>query len=197
MSPTISKLAAALLQAQSTMGNAIKDAKNPFFKSTYADLNSIREAAIPALNAARVVVLQPVVSIGADSFVRTLLMHESGEFLASDTRIVTAKANDPQAYGSAISYARRYGLQSMLNIGAVDDDAESSTSRNKPNNYTAPVVQAVTTNITVPTPSLTSATVDAGAEVPPTPLTSARRPKTFKKSTNGAASPVAASGDNF
>ncbi len=122
-------IAKAILKAQKEMGNAIKDSKNPFFKSKYADLNSVREASIPVLNGAGISVLQPTVYIDGNSFVRTTLLHESGESVTSDTQIVCAKANDPQALGSAISYARRYGLQSLLCIGAVDDDAEASMGR--------------------------------------------------------------------
>ena len=129
MSATITKLSAALLKAQSKMGDATKGAKNPFFKSNYADLNSIREAAIPVLNAEAITVLQPTVVIEGRNYVRTLLLHESGEYLSSDTEIVTNKEHDAQSAGSGISYARRYGLQSFLNIGAVDDDGEAAMGR--------------------------------------------------------------------
>lgn len=125
----MSNISKALLAAQRLMGNATKDAKNPFFKSKYANLNAIREAVIPQLNAAGVVVLQPTVMVEGRQFVRTTLMHESGETFISDTEIVCAKQNDPQAYGSAISYARRYGLQAIVCIGSEDDDGEKSMGR--------------------------------------------------------------------
>lgn len=136
---TITKIAPAILKAQQAMGDAKKDSKNPFFKSSYADLNSIREVAIPALNAQGVAVLQPNITIDGKPHVRTLLLHESGEWIAGDTEILSLKAGDPQANGSGISYARRYGLQSLLNIGAVDDDAEGSMGRTtKPATKTGP-----------------------------------------------------------
>lgn len=128
-SESISKIAAALLKAQSSMGNAAKGASNPYFKSSYADLNAIREVVTPALNANGITVLQPTTSSEGKSYVETLLLHESGEYLSSLTEITVAKANDPQAAGSAISYARRYGLQSFLSVGAVDDDGEKAMSR--------------------------------------------------------------------
>jgi hypothetical protein len=128
-SETITKIASALVKAQSTMGNAVKDSKNPFFKSNYADLNSVREACLPALNANGVSVLQPTVHIDGKSFVETLLLHESGEFISSLTEVICAKQNDPQAHGSGVSYARRYGLQSMVNLGSADDDGESAMGR--------------------------------------------------------------------
>lgn len=123
------KISAALVRAQKKMGNATKDSKNPFFKSSYADLNSIREAVLPVFLEEGIAILQPTVSIDGKNYVRTLLLHESGEQLSCDTEIVVAKQNDPQAQGSGISYARRYGLQSFLNVGAVDDDGEAAMGR--------------------------------------------------------------------
>lgn len=128
-SENITKISGALLEAQREMGNAAKGSKNPFFRSSYADLNAIREVAIPALNSHGISVLQPTLHKDGKNFVRTLLLHLSGEFLASDTEVILSKQNDPQANGSGISYARRYGLQSFLNIGAVDDDGEAAMGR--------------------------------------------------------------------
>jgi hypothetical protein len=123
-------IAGALVKAQSEMAVATKDSKNPFFRSNYADLNAIREAVLPALNKNGIVVLQPtVVTDSGKSFVRTTLLHESGESITSDTEIVCAKANDPQAFGSAMSYARRYSLQSLMCVGAEDNDGESAMGR--------------------------------------------------------------------
>lgn len=125
---SLTKIAPALLAAQRTMGDATKGAKNPYFKSSYADLNAIREVAIPALNAQGIVVLQPPVTRDGKNYIETLLLHESGEQLSALTEIKNTKG-DAQSEGSGISYARRYGLQSFLNIGAVDDDAESTMGR--------------------------------------------------------------------
>lgn len=130
-SESIVKIASALVKAQAAMGNAFKDAKNPFFKSSYADLNAVREACLPALNANGVSVLQPTVHADGKAYVETVLLHESGEFISSLTEILCAKQNDPQAHGSGISYARRYGLQSLVNLGSVDDDAEGAMGRQK------------------------------------------------------------------
>jgi hypothetical protein len=126
-------LSKAIVQAQSEMTNAVKDSKNPFFKSKYADLNAVREAVLPALSKYKVAVLQPVVLLdNGKSVVRTTILHETGESYTADTEVVCAKASDPQAYGSAISYARRYALQALFNVGAVDDDAEGSMGRTQP-----------------------------------------------------------------
>jgi hypothetical protein len=128
-SESISNFAAAMALAQSEMGTAAKDSKNPYFKSTYADLNSIREASLPALNKNGISVLQPTTVIDGKTYIETILLHSSGEFLSGLTEVVVAKQNDPQATGSGISYARRYGMQSMLNIGAEDSDAEGAMNR--------------------------------------------------------------------
>lgn len=128
-SESIVKIATALVKAQGNMSNATKGSSNPFFKSRYADLNSIREACIPVLNENGISVLQPTTVIDGKLYVETLLLHESGEFISGVYEVVVGKANDPQALGAAISYSRRYGLQSMVNIGAEDDDAESAMGR--------------------------------------------------------------------
>lgn len=125
--------AQAFIAAQKEMGNAVKDSKNPFFKSFYADLNSVREACIPALNENGIAVLQPIIQIDGKNFVKTLLLHESGESMESLTEIVYSKQNDAQAQGSGITYARRYGLQSLVNIGAEDDDGNKASEKPKSN----------------------------------------------------------------
>lgn len=127
-SQTITKIAAAFHKAQCKMGNATKSSSNPFFKSSYADLNSIRETVTPVLNEVGISVLQPTITLGDKNFVETVLLHESGEWLAGLTEIVNVKG-DAQSEGSGISYARRYGLQSICNVGAVDDDGEAAQGR--------------------------------------------------------------------
>lgn len=128
----ISNISKALVKAQKEMSNAVKGSNNPFFKSKYADLNAIREAVLPVLNENGVVVLQPTVHIEGKNYVKTMLLHESGEFLDCLTEIIYSKQNDAQAQGSGISYARRYGLQSFVCIGADDDDGNAATPQNNP-----------------------------------------------------------------
>lgn len=123
------QIISALLKAQQEMGNAKKSATNPFFKSKYSDLNSVREAVMPLLNENGIIVLQPMVTIDGLEYVKTVLLHESGEMIESFTKILCKSQNDPQAYGSGVTYARRYGLQSLVCIGAEDDDAEKATAR--------------------------------------------------------------------
>ena len=120
-------IAKALIEAQLEMGNAKKDSTNPFFKSKYADLNAIREACIPTLNDKGIAVLQPMVVFEGKNYIKTLLLHDSGETIESLTEIIYSKQNDAQAQGSGITYARRYGLQSLVNIGADDDDGNKAS----------------------------------------------------------------------
>lgn len=140
MSPSILKIAPALLKAQKEMSDAKKDTKNPFFKSSYADLNSIREAVTPALHANGISILQlnthvESVHVGGSGMipvVRTMLLHESGEYIYSDTEIVCKDKTNAQQHGSSLSYARRYGLSSLLSVGAVDDDGNLSANKAVP-----------------------------------------------------------------
>jgi hypothetical protein len=128
-SESLKHLAPALVAAQKNMGAALKDAKNPFFKSSYADLSAVIDASVPVLNNENIAVLQTPALVDGTSVIRTVLLHASGEFIASDTKIVAAKSNDPQAEGSAISYARRYGLQATVTLKAEDDDGEKAMGR--------------------------------------------------------------------
>jgi len=145
-SENIGKISIALVKAQSEMGSAVKDSKNPFFKSSYADLNAIREVTIPVLNKNGITVLQPTTVFEGKAYVETTLLHESGEFLSSLTEIIAAKQNDPQAHGSGVSYARRYGLQSFLCVGSDDDDAERAMGRSSAKSTTSAIVKTNTVN---------------------------------------------------
>lgn len=132
MSTSITKIAGALVKAQKEMGAVTKDANNPFYKSKYADINSVLEVAVPALNSNGIFVSQPDYSTVEGHFVETYLMHESGEFLASEPLRLELSKVDMQQLGSAITYGRRYSLQSMLGLRAEDDDGETSMNRTKP-----------------------------------------------------------------
>lgn len=134
-SETLSKLATALVKAQADIKFATKDANNPFFKSKYADLPAVIEAIKPALNKSGISFLQVVVPEG----VETMLLHESGEYISGITPVVVAKQNDPQALGSAITYAKRYGLQAIVGVPAdVDDDGEGAMGRAEAKSAPAP-----------------------------------------------------------
>lgn len=128
-SEQINELASALNKAQAEMGGAVKDSSNPFFKSKYADLASVIEACKEELTKHGLSISQLVTSDEqGKSYVETVLLHSSGQWIASKMLLHLAKT-DMQGLGSAISYARRYSLQAILNIPAVDDDGESAVER--------------------------------------------------------------------
>ena len=128
ISPDISELAKALHKAQGTLAGAKKDATNPHFKSRYADLASVWEAARPALQANGLSVTQTFSGdTGEAVTIETMLLHNSGQWMASYLTLKPTKA-DPQGIGSAITYGRRYGLSSILGIVADDDDDGNQAS---------------------------------------------------------------------
>ena len=127
-SDSIAALAAALSKAQAAMSAAKKDSTNPHFKSRYADLASIWEACREPLTKNGLAVVQLPGKDEAGYYVETVLTHASGEFIAAKLHIVPTK-DDPQGLGSAITYARRYGLSAVAGIAPDDDDGEAAMGR--------------------------------------------------------------------
>ena len=127
-SPTIGALAAALAKAQGRIKGAIKDSTNPFFKSHYADLSSVKDACQQALTEFSIAVIQSPSADGAKVSLTTLLCHDSSEWV-SGTITATAKDESAQSVGSVITYLRRYALASMVGVTAEDDDGESAQPR--------------------------------------------------------------------
>ena len=128
-SEAINEIAAALAKAQGAMRGAVKDAKNPHFKSSYADLASVWEACREALSGNGIAVMQPTAFDGQMVEVETILAHSSGQWVASVLRIRPMKP-DAQGIGSAITYGRRYGLAAMVGVAPEDDDGEAAVGRN-------------------------------------------------------------------
>jgi hypothetical protein len=119
-------LAIALCKAQSQLRGAVKDSTNPHFRSNYADLESVWDACRDALTSNGLSVVQ----FGADApeghiAITTMLLHESGETVQGTMTLPIVK-RDPQAAGSAITYARRYSLAAMVGVVQVDDDANDA-----------------------------------------------------------------------
>jgi len=120
-------IAAALAAAQAEMGKALKQSANPAFRSKYADLGNVMDACLPALNRHGIAVIQPT---GADEdgrFVETVLLHATGEKLSCRVPLILGK-NDMQGFGSAVTYARRYGLMCMAGIAPEDDDGNAAAA---------------------------------------------------------------------
>lgn len=119
-------LYSALAAAQGEMGKALKDTNNPHFKSKYADLASVCDACMPALSKHGIAVLQPAFDDESGRYVKTILVHGgSGETVECRVPLIVSK-NDMQGYGSAVTYARRYGLMGMAGIAPEDDDGNAA-----------------------------------------------------------------------
>ena len=123
-SENISNLAKALVIAQSNIQSGVlKNQKNDVFDSGYADLGAVINACKSALNDAGIFVIQSPTASSNNGFVHltTRLIHESGEWI-EDTATAPMVHLDPQGFGSAISYMRRYALASMVGLYQADDD---------------------------------------------------------------------------
>jgi hypothetical protein len=145
-SSTIAALAAALVEAQSELKNPPKDSINPHFKSRYADLATVRDTVAPVLNRHGLAVLQLPCETPEGPALASILIHKSGEWFET-TFLLRAQQQTPQGVGSALTYCRRYALQSIAGVAADDDDDGGAGSRpaTQPKPKPAPAPLAVTT----------------------------------------------------
>ena len=131
-SPDISELSKALFSIQNSLPPAIKDARNSFVGNDYATLNSVMETCRDALYSHGIWLVQlpcpAPVELGTGHIgLETRLTHvESGQWLSSVTVIPLPKS-DPQGLGSALTYARRYSLCTILGIITEDDDGNAAS----------------------------------------------------------------------
>lgn len=135
-SEVINELAGALSKAQGEMQAAIKDKVNPFFKSSYADLGSVWDAARPVLSKYGLCVLQTteLVADGSRIVMVTTLAHTSGQWMKSYLPLNPSK-NDSQGIGAALTYLRRYSLSAIVGVVCdEDDDGETAVGRGKAQN---------------------------------------------------------------
>jgi len=118
-SESIKNIGLALCKFQATIGKVSKEANNPFFQSKYASLANILDTIQKPLSDCGLAFAQ----LPDDDALTTLLIHsESGEWIEASYKMPVAKQNDPQAMGSAITYARRYALGAILGLNIDDDD---------------------------------------------------------------------------
>jgi hypothetical protein len=122
-------LAKALATAQSQIKGATKDATNPHFKNKYADLSSVWDACRKPLSENGLSILQYTVIHEGQPALVTMLLHVSGESVEGLTPLLVGK-QDMQALGSAITYARRYGLAAMVGVAPEDDDGQAAVATN-------------------------------------------------------------------
>lgn len=126
----------AFLKAQAKIENAKKDTENEYFKANYATLSSVLKEVKKAL---------PANDLGYVQFpeletVTTLIIHSSGQFIGCKTPIKASK-QDAQAYGSALTYARRYALTALLGMTQEDDDGQEASKPNNERKETPPQIK--------------------------------------------------------
>jgi len=133
-------IATALLEFHKTNPHAFEDKRNPHYKNQYASLESVIKT-VRTASQFGLTFTQEMDFEGDVTFVRTVMMHSSGDTRVSRTKIVSKDPNDPQKQGSAISYAKRYGLQSIFGLPSYDDDGEIANKDGKP--PTDPILEAI------------------------------------------------------
>jgi hypothetical protein len=122
----VNEIAASLAKAQSQIEHALKDSKNPHFKSSFASLASVINATRDGLTANGISVAQQTVPRDGQLFVVTTLFHASGQWIRSFTPVIFTK-QDAQGMGSGMTYARRYALAAMVGISQEDDDGNEAS----------------------------------------------------------------------
>lgn len=121
------EIAAALVLAQTKFQPALKNSQNPHFRSKYADLGACIEAVIDALHDNGIALIQHTAESDKGIIISTIFLHRSGEIYEAGSLFVPASQQTPQAYGSALTYARRYSLMTACGIAPEDDDGNAAT----------------------------------------------------------------------
>jgi len=127
------QISAAFVKAKKSFSPALKDKTNPHFKSKYADLGACIDAVEDALLANGIAMLQETFEDATGITVETVFLHESGEERRCGKLHVPAAKQDPQGYGSALTYARRYSLMAACGIAPEDDDGNAASKPSKLN----------------------------------------------------------------
>jgi hypothetical protein len=129
-SENINEITLSLIRLQSELDFASKDSSNPFFKSKYADLATVWATCRDLLTKNNLAVVQQMDILETKNVLITSLIHSSGQWFKSIAPLNPVK-NDPQGYGSAITYMRRYSLCAILGIIQDDDDGERACDNKK------------------------------------------------------------------
>ena len=129
-SESIANLSLALSIVQGKLTHAVKDSANPFFKSKYADLESVWESCRKLLAENGLAVMQfPGLYSEVDHSMSltTIISHKSGEWISQEMSVPVTKA-DAQGAGSALTYMRRYALAAVVGVVQADDDGNAASS---------------------------------------------------------------------
>lgn len=132
-SESIKEIASALNKAQGEMVGAKKESANPFYKSTYSSLTDVMGAVSKPFYDNGLSFVQGAEFNEGMICIVTRIMHNTGEWIESSTMLPPVK-NDPQAYGSAITYGKRYGLQSLAGVPSIDDDGQFASASTQQHN---------------------------------------------------------------
>lgn len=142
-SESIKNIASALAKFQGSVSDPAKTGVNPFFHgSKYVTLDELIKAVRLPLTENGLAFVQSCAGADKSISVTTLLLHTSGEWLESDALVLPLTKNDAQGAGSALTYGRRYSLQSLLGIGWENDDDANSAA----DTYTEPQAEQKTDN---------------------------------------------------
>lgn len=125
-SDAVANILPALIGAQAAFGKAVRSARNDHFGSAYTPLDAVLEAIVPALNAHDLVLTQhTVMSDSGVLMLTTRITHTTGEWIGSEYPVLPTKP-DPQGYGSALTYARRYAVLALTGVAPADDDDDGN-----------------------------------------------------------------------
>jgi len=130
-SEAIDQISTALASAQAEITNPVKDAENPHFKSSYADLAGGLSVARPVLAKHGIAIIQATTMDGDVMMLETRLAHKSGQWVATDYPVCRFPSPQQQI-GSALTYARRYSLFSLVGIAGEDDDGNEASKTQTP-----------------------------------------------------------------
>lgn len=135
-SAEVGELFAAIAKAQGDFKTVRKDAENPFFKSAYATLAAVVEMLRKPLAESGIGYIQSITDGGGRLRMNTLITHKSGQFIISSIPFALASTAKPQDIGSAITYAKRYGLQAAFGVvvaeDPTDDDGNAASGNPSP-----------------------------------------------------------------
>lgn len=134
-----SLISAAFVRAQKSFGPALKTSVNPHYKNKYCSLDACIEAVIDGFHANGIAIIQRPHLCESGVTIETVFIHESGQTLSGGIFHTPAQKNDPQGYGSAMTYARRYSLMAACGIAPEDDDGNSAS---RPRETVKPVSMA-------------------------------------------------------
>ncbi len=126
-----------ILKIQSEIGVLSKTETNPFFKSKYMDINGLLAQLIPLLEKHELLVTQPLCEVGGKPALMTEVYDVKGKQSLIKSFMPLPDINDPQKMGSAITYYRRYSLQSLFLLQTQDDDGEGAKTKVDKKDYQA------------------------------------------------------------